>query len=120
MFALDRRMFLGVAALCAGRATASLAHQPRAQMNNLKIRDVRVIVTQPTTRLIVVKVETSEPELHGLGWQPSPITQPRLQPPSTTICAPFFAERTPPTLKTSGSPATSPLTGETAPYSVML
>ena len=67
MFALDRRMFLGAAALCVTRATAGLAHQPHAQMNNLKIRDVRVIVTQPTTRLIVVKVETTEPELYGLG-----------------------------------------------------
>jgi mannonate dehydratase len=36
-------------------------------MNDLKIRDVRVIVTQPTTRLIVVKIETTEPELYGLG-----------------------------------------------------
>ena len=36
-------------------------------MGNLKIRDVRVIVTQPTANLVVVKVETDEPELYGLG-----------------------------------------------------
>jgi mannonate dehydratase len=36
-------------------------------MSNLKIRDVRVIVTQPTANLNVVKIETTEPELYGLG-----------------------------------------------------
>ncbi len=36
-------------------------------MSNLKIRDVRVIVTQPTANLNVVKIETNEPELYGLG-----------------------------------------------------
>ena len=36
-------------------------------MGSLKIRDVRVIVTQPTANLVVVKVETDEPELYGLG-----------------------------------------------------
>ena len=36
-------------------------------MGNLKIRDVRVIVTQPTGNLVVVKVKTDEPELYGLG-----------------------------------------------------
>ena len=36
-------------------------------MSNLKIRDVRTIVTQPTANLIVVKIETDEPELYGLG-----------------------------------------------------
>ena len=36
-------------------------------MSNLKIRDVRAIVTQPTANLIVVKIETNEPELYGLG-----------------------------------------------------
>ena len=38
-------------------------------MSNLKIRDVRAIITQPpgARTLIVVKVETNEPELHGLG-----------------------------------------------------
>ena len=30
-------------------------------MGSLKIRDVRVIVTQPTGNLVVVKVETDEP-----------------------------------------------------------
>ena len=36
-------------------------------MSNLKIRDVRVIVTQPTANLNVVKIETNEPDLYGLG-----------------------------------------------------
>lgn len=36
-------------------------------MNNLKIRDVRVIVTQPTANLNIVKIETNEPDLYGLG-----------------------------------------------------
>ena len=36
-------------------------------MSNLKIRDVRAIVTQPTANLNVVKIETNEPELYGLG-----------------------------------------------------
>ena len=36
-------------------------------MSNLKIRDVRAIVTQPTANLIVVKIETDEPELYGVG-----------------------------------------------------
>ena len=36
-------------------------------MSNLKIRDVRTIVTQPTANLIVVKIETDEPELYGVG-----------------------------------------------------
>ena len=36
-------------------------------MSRLKIRDVRVIVTQPTANLNVVKIETNEPELYGLG-----------------------------------------------------
>ena len=36
-------------------------------MGSLEIRDVRVIVTQPTGNLVVVKVETDEPELYGLG-----------------------------------------------------
>ncbi len=36
-------------------------------MSNLKIRDVRVIVTQPTANLNIVKIETNEPDLYGLG-----------------------------------------------------
>ena len=38
-------------------------------MSDLKIRDVRAIVTQPpgARTLTVVKVETSEPGLYGLG-----------------------------------------------------
>jgi len=37
-------------------------------MSNLKIRDVRVILTEPDSiRLVIVKVETNEPELYGVG-----------------------------------------------------
>lgn len=37
-------------------------------MSNIKIRDVRAILTAPAgINLIVVKVETNEPELYGLG-----------------------------------------------------
>lgn len=37
-------------------------------MGTITIRDVRVILTQPgADRLVIVKVETSEPELHGVG-----------------------------------------------------
>jgi len=37
-------------------------------MSNVRIRDVRVILTEPDDiRLVIVKVETTEPELYGLG-----------------------------------------------------
>jgi len=37
-------------------------------MSNVRIRDVRVIFTEPDdTRLVIVKVETTEPELYGVG-----------------------------------------------------
>ncbi|MBI4306593.1 MAG: starvation-sensing protein RspA [Chloroflexi bacterium] len=38
-------------------------------MSNVKIRDVRTILTEPSpgSRFIVVKIETSEPGLYGLG-----------------------------------------------------
>ena len=37
-------------------------------MSTLKIRDVRVILTEPDgIRLVIVKVETTEPELYGVG-----------------------------------------------------
>ena len=38
-------------------------------MTNMKIRDVRAIITEPpgARTLVVVKVETDEPELYGLG-----------------------------------------------------
>ena len=38
-------------------------------MSEFKIRDVRAIITHPpgARTLTVVKVETSEPELYGLG-----------------------------------------------------
>ena len=37
-------------------------------MSNLQIRDVRVILTEPDNiRLVIVKIETNEPELYGVG-----------------------------------------------------
>ena len=38
-------------------------------MSQLTIRDVRAIITQPpgARTLVIVKVETNEPELYGLG-----------------------------------------------------
>lgn len=37
-------------------------------MSNLQIRNVRVILTEPDNiRLVIVKVETNDPELYGLG-----------------------------------------------------
>ena len=37
-------------------------------MNDITIRDIKVFVTAPhDINLVVVKVETSEPELYGLG-----------------------------------------------------
>ncbi|HJN59036.1 MAG TPA: enolase C-terminal domain-like protein [Dehalococcoidia bacterium] len=37
-------------------------------MKDIKIRDVKVILTEPDNiRLVIVKIETSEPELYGLG-----------------------------------------------------
>ena len=37
-------------------------------MSNVTIRDIRVILTEPDNiRLVIVKIETSEPDLYGLG-----------------------------------------------------
>jgi len=37
-------------------------------MSDLQIRDVRVILTEPDNiRLVIVKIETTEPELYGIG-----------------------------------------------------
>ena len=37
-------------------------------MNKHKIRNVRTILTEPDgIRLVIVKVETEEPELYGIG-----------------------------------------------------
>ena len=36
-------------------------------MKDIKIRDVKVIMTEPDNiRLVIVKIETTEPELYGL------------------------------------------------------
>ena len=37
-------------------------------MSNLRIKDVRTIFTEPDNiRLVIVKIETNEPELYGVG-----------------------------------------------------
>ena len=37
-------------------------------MSNLRIKDVRTILTEPDNiRLVIVKIETNEPELYGVG-----------------------------------------------------
>ena len=67
---------LGMTAVGASRAAAQesaagseLVDSARPdERSKLTIRDVRTIPTQPAeSRLIVVKVETDEPELYGLG-----------------------------------------------------
>ena len=77
MTTLNRRSFIGSAVLCAAGGAGAQAQSQRGD-GNLTIRDVRVIITQPTTALTVVKVETSEPGLYGLGcatfaYQPTAI-----------------------------------------------
>ena len=82
-------------------------------MSDLKIRDVRTIIThQPGARtLTVVKVETDEPELYGLGCA-SFCTRPRLWPlRSTIISSPFSAAKTRAILRTYGNRATCPPIG---------
>src|SRR5436190_12022866 len=51
------------------RVLAETATQPRTGLTQLKITKVRPILTapQPNTRFVVVKAETSEPGLYGLG-----------------------------------------------------
>ena len=85
-------------------------------MSNLKIRDVRVIVTQPTANLNVVKIETDEPELYGLAAPLLPNVLSLLKPPSMTTSARFSLARIPLTSKTSGSHAMCRRTGGTAPF----
>jgi len=77
MTTLNRRSFIGSAVLCAAGSAAGQAPPQRGD-GKVTIRDVRVIVTQPTTALTVVKIETSEPGLYGLGcatfaYQPTAI-----------------------------------------------
>ena len=48
-----------------GQAVPTVA---KSELPDLQIRNVRAILTQPaSSRLIVVKVETNEPELYGVG-----------------------------------------------------
>lgn len=82
---MDRRDWLKHAALCTGGAgfsstflssakaaddtqTALVGAKPRPNMPKLKITRVKAILTAPSkSNLIVVKVQTNEPELYGLG-----------------------------------------------------
>ena len=75
MGAMQRRNVLkslagaGFAALPASVATASAQQQPSRGLPDLKITDVKAILTAPPglPRTVIVKVETSEPGLHGYG-----------------------------------------------------
>jgi mannonate dehydratase len=65
---------LGAASIPAAMAAESAPQRSASRaadavaLPRLEIRDVRAILTQPDeSRLVVVKVETSEPELYGLG-----------------------------------------------------
>ena len=63
---MDRRGFLGAGAALAGLLGASPAQERPA--GPLKITKVRAFLTAPQrTRLVVVRVETSDPGLYGLG-----------------------------------------------------
>ncbi|MFZ5831169.1 MAG: enolase C-terminal domain-like protein [Planctomycetota bacterium] len=76
---LDRRAVIGMLGMGAFAGTASFAASRQAAaaeraaratrgLPPLKITKVKSILTQPAkARLVVVKVETSEPGLHGLG-----------------------------------------------------
>ena len=65
-------------------------------MSKAKIRDVRVILTEPDNiRLVIVKVETTEPGLYGVGCatftQPPPTRQaapPHPPPPIVRLAPP--------------------------------
>ncbi len=78
---MDRRNLLGFlsagaaagcASLLSGSAPLAAAAQPSTELKRglppLKITDVKTILTAPNrTRLVIVKVLTSEPGLYGLG-----------------------------------------------------
>ena len=67
---MDRRNFLGGAASALGAPGPLAAAQMAARkgLPALKITKVRTIVTQPAdSQLVIVKVETSEPGLYGIG-----------------------------------------------------
>ncbi|HPM82425.1 MAG TPA: hypothetical protein PLF81_17080 [Candidatus Anammoximicrobium sp.] len=76
---LNRRAMMGLLGTGALAGTANLLGRPPLAaekqsaeatrgLPRLKITNVKAILTQPdTARLVVVKVETSEPGLYGLG-----------------------------------------------------
>src|SRR6266700_4088947 len=72
---MNRRLFLNqlsqgaaLAGFVAGSGRAWGAQQPALTHPPLKITRVKAILTAPArTRLCVVKVETSEPGLYGIG-----------------------------------------------------
>ena len=68
MSTFNQRRFLGAAALAAAGTAAAGQGENTGRANELKIRDVRAIITRPLgLHWIVVKVETNEPGLYGLG-----------------------------------------------------
>ena len=59
---------IGLAALHSNAWPQSPKESPTARRSSIKIRKVRAITTAPDgIRLVVVKVETDEPGLYGLG-----------------------------------------------------
>ena len=67
MTTLNRRSFMGSAVFCAAGGAAAGAQQSQRGDGKLTIRDVRVIIVQVGMPLTIVKIETSEPGLYGLG-----------------------------------------------------
>src|SRR5262245_65327596 len=72
---MDRRNLIrglslagGASFLAARETAAALAPQATKATAPVKVRDIKTILTAPNRiRLVVVKVETSEPGLHGWG-----------------------------------------------------
>lgn len=80
MATFNRRKFLGAAALCAAGSAKAARGENSTRASGVKIRDVRAIPIRPQgLHLVIVKVETTEPELYGLGcatfaYQPLAVT----------------------------------------------
>ena len=70
---VDRRRLLQAAGLAGAAMLAAPGPRGAAQtaarrgMRPVKIRTVRVLLTQPASPLVIVKVETDEPGLYGIG-----------------------------------------------------
>jgi mannonate dehydratase len=97
-----------------GSPLASDAQKPNAPtipnykngMQPVKIKSVKAIATAPEgSNLIVVKVETTEPGLYGLGCATLPSGQSLWLLPSIVISTIFVLEKMLTILKTCGIPA---------------